>query len=782
MTARSRAADFAASTGLGAPLRRLPLRGRILIGAQPTRVELCLTSRGLWLVAARGGARSTSIDLLQQRSLRYVPGRTSDELIVDEHTFRTPPGRSAAVRETIALGRLRASGGAGRSHSFPTKTTYLVRDLDARATALLERELEPGELCVAFVASTTRAELPSELAPKAPARCYWLLSDRRARLVGLTELGDVRVCELDPAELSLNAGRLDLPSDRALCFRQSSLLAGRLLELSRMPRCERLTAAAELEWRADHAGWAQRLLRAAADEHADATFALELVSCDAELPDVPVDLGAALESWRQGEAPPETLAALWQGWKGSHEAARVLLGKLKPLGGRAEPWALELHRALLPERPRPEAALDFAEHLLRAGRGAEARDLLAPRLTHSQAELDALALEPASSDRLSQAVRTYELAAQAAELLAEDTLPFAWALARLDPLAPDRLSALSRVAPPELHGRVRAALAALAPHALRPGEHQAGEEAGPLLSPLPRELLEKRLPHPLARARAVATVQGAIASSADPDHELLRSWCERLSPERYPAAARAAERARTLLGLAAPELFVSRGERSVGVRAIGSKTPLLVVGGAHLDQRSPYRLNESELGFAFGCELAHVRFGHERATPREVWLGALGKARLGVEVALAALPLARSLDVGARATRLLDRVPAHALQRALAVFADLQGSLERKEPSPSEVGRRHEELVAAHRLQQLTADRAGLLVSDALGDALAALFALRSDHQRLLEEAAPAGLGAARRDLLLDHPELAARLRALISFWLSPDYALLSGATRSPGA
>jgi hypothetical protein len=262
----------------------------------------------------------------------------------------------------------------------------------------------------------------------------------------------------------------------------------------------------------------------------------------------------------------------------------------------------------------------------------------------------------------------------------------------------------------------------------------------------------------------------------------LRSWCERLSRERFPSAALAAERATKLLGLPAAELFVSRGDRSLGVRAFPGKAPLVVIGSAHLEQGSIERLSDAELDFVLGCELAHVRFGHERATPREVWLGALGKARVGAEVVLAALPLARSLDLGARATRLIDRVPTRALQRALGVFSELQRTLDKPDPGPKEIGRRHEELVAAHRLQQFTADRAGLLVCADLKAALVALFALRPDHRELLAAVAPAGLGTARKDRLLDHPDLLLRLRALVSFYLSQDYALLAAASRVPPA
>jgi hypothetical protein len=778
VTVRGRTADFAASAGLGAPLYRVRLRGRLPVESIPTPVELYLTSRGLWLVAARDG-QGASIDLLQDGRLRYVPGRTSDQLIVDERSFGTPPGRSRAVRETIALGRLRDGGSATSSHAFPAKGSYLVRELDARATALLMRELLPDELVVAFVASSTRAELPSALAPKAPARCFWLITDRRCSLLGLTELGDVRRCELEPAQLRLHNGRLDVTQDRALWFRQSSLLAGRLLELSRMTRGERLTAAAELEWEADNAAWAQRLLRAAAPEHADAAFALELVSCDAGLPEVPVDLGAALERLRQSDAPPETLAALWRGWSGSQEAARVLLGRLRPFASRAEPWALELHHSLIPGRPRSPVLLELAAHQLSAGRAAEAKERLAPLLGQSPTELDLLALEPVQSPRLGAIVQSYELAIEAAEALNEDTLPLVWSLARLDPLAPERLLALARVAPPELRARARAALALLGPRGFardsqRP-EPPASDEPPPAV--LSRELLERRLRHPLARARATAAVQGALASSSDPDRELLRSWCERLLPGRYPAVVRAADRARHLLGLPPPELFVSRGERSLGVRAFGGKTTLLVIGSAHLEPSSAARLSESELCFALGAELAHVRFGHDRATPREVWVGALSKARIGMEVVLAAVPLAKSLELGARASRLLDRVPTQAVQRALGVVADLQHSLDRREPGSRELGRRHEELVEAHQQQQLTADRAGLLACGRLDAALGALFTLRPDHQSLLQAICSAGIGPARLDLLLDHPELLLRLKALIAFYLSPDYALLSGAS-----
>jgi hypothetical protein len=754
-------------------LARAPLRGRLEVAGASVPAELWLSTRGLWLVAARSSTDGVALDLLEPGALSYQSGRTSDRLIVRGKAFSTRPGKAKKVRDAIALGRL----GAGTERSwkgqpFPIRGSRLVRGLDQAALALMARLLGAGETLAAWVPGNGGTELDSALGARLEAKSYWFVTDRQQALILIGALGDVERIDFDPRACRLVNGRLLLDGKTALpreVWAQSSLVAEQLLELARLDGTERLVAAASIELQAGHSAWAERLLAAARPEAPLAALALEVIAVDRARPLEALDLADVLERLRRADAPPEAIAHLWQRLEGSAEAGTLLLAKLRAQGALAEPWAVELHSRLHREHPKLVPALPLARHLLEAGRPEAVLSLLGRGVSPSDPRIDRALVEPSPRSALAELVELQELVGRAAAETREDALSPSYALARLEPLSSERLRTLSELATGSLRERALAALAAISPLGLR---SDPGEELPPApASPLGETLLDRRLPHPSGRkSLGTGTLQAALATTPGPDRETLRSWCERLAPERHPQAAHAAARARLLLGLPLPELFVSRGERSLGVRAFGGRVPLLVIGGAHLDEGSEYRLGERELGFAIGAELGHVYFGHERATPREVWRGAVGKARVGLELVLAALPLAKGVDLGARATKILDKVPARALERALGLFVDLEGNLKVGPPGSNELSARHEELVAAHRAQQLTADRFGLIVAGSIVPALSGLFRLRADHHALGESIAESGLEVAARGALLDHPELLLRVQALLSFYLSPDF------------
>jgi hypothetical protein len=94
------------------------------------------------------------------------------------------------------------------------------------------------------------------------------------------------------------------------------------------------------------------------------------------------------------------------------------------------------------------------------------------------------------------------------------------------------------------------------------------------------------LRHPAARVDGVlGRLQGALAKVVVPDCSVLKSYCERANLARNPALARAMTDATVILGLGGVEVFVSRGDKTVGLRACRD-TSFLLIGG---DQVTPRR-------------------------------------------------------------------------------------------------------------------------------------------------------------------------------------------------
>lgn len=779
MAEPDRAQEFALRSGLGVALARVPLRGRLEVAGGEVGAELWLSPRGLWLIGARSSTDGVAVDLLAPGALRYEPGRTKDRLIVGARLFSTRPGRASQAREVIARGRL-AMGAeqAWKGQSFPSQGSRLVRGLDRTVLSLLSRTLEPGEALVAWVPGQRVIERASALGARVSARSYFFLTERQQALIVLSALGDVERLELEPERITLAEGRLllaDQDGPAREVWSQSPTVAEPLFELLRRREKERVVEAAFVELRAGHLGWAERLLVAAREEMPLATLALEILALDHARPLEAQELGRALEQLRAIHAAPEVVADLWQRLKGSAEAGNVLLAKLRAHGALAEPWAAELHARIHRLKPKHAPPARLARHWLEVGRPKEALELLGRGLSAGDPKLDRALVEAPPRRALAELVELEELVLEAAlAASSSDALSAAHALARLEPLSSRRIKALSELASGSLRARALEVLELIGPSGLRVAPDLPLPPAPP--HPLDPALLDRRLPHPFGKKELGAgTLQAALAKSQAPDRETLRAWCERLSPERHPEAAAAASRARALLGLAQPELFVSRGERALGVRAFGGKVPCVVVGGAHLDPSSEYALGARELGFAIGTELGHVYYRHERATPREVWRGAVGKGRVALELVLAALPLAKGAQLGAKVSQVLDKVPTATLERALGLFMDLESNLKRL-PGSNELTARHEELVAAHRAQQLTADRVGLVVARSIAPVVSGLFRLRGDHHALRDAIAEAGLEVAAQGTLLDHPELLLRIQALVSFYLSPEFDAFASA------
>jgi hypothetical protein len=247
-----------------------------------------------------------------------------------------------------------------------------------------------------------------------------------------------------------------------------------------------------------------------------------------------------------------------------------------------------------------------------------------------------------------------------------------------------------------------------------------------------------------------------------------------------------------VLGVTKMEAYVSRGSKAIGVRAYEHAPPFVLVGGRHVDPDDPFFMTPSELCFALAAEIAHLRFGHTRVTSSEVWAGALSKTKDGLDLVLSILPALKGIRLADRASKIAAKLPLEAVRRAVGeasrvveLLKDNSNGEPRATPHDSVLSRINEELVAAHRLMQLTADRAGLLLVQDPVAAVRAMMLVRLDYGERLQKMQDVALGEllGERDPRgrIAYQDLAVRIAAMLSFYLSDDFALLARALRETG-
>jgi hypothetical protein len=279
----------------------------------------------------------------------------------------------------------------------------------------------------------------------------------------------------------------------------------------------------------------------------------------------------------------------------------------------------------------------------------------------------------------------------------------------------------------------------------------------------------------------VAGVQKLIAHSPAPDHGALSDYCEALDAQEHPEARRALDAARVAFSLPALHAYVSRGKKSIGLRGYEAKAPYLLLGKDHLDAASPFRMSEAELFFAIGAETMHLRLGQARLTSNEIWAGAFAHTKGGVELILGLLPLLQGMPLGAPVAKFLERIPEPALRRGLETlvrFERSKRSTPRLGPEPGALSHVNENLLAAHRLMQMSADRAGLVLCGDLRASLRGLLLVRPDTRAVLEAMTERDVisvlldAASERDPAM-RADLTVRVCALLEFYVSEDYSVL---------
>lgn len=796
---------------LGRPLERLQLKGRIDPQANSKRVLLCRTNLGLWLVAATSRAHGRHVDVLAQSPVAYRVGRLSDYLEVGGQTYRIPAGRGADALSMLRVARLSQGVGVD-SPALDHDGSSLIHPLSEEHRLAIRSRVEAHETLLAWLPTATTVPMRSAVLDDAEGTAYFLLTDQRAALLAISSAGDIKLESIERGRFELSErSRQPLIRTAGTEFKVPASGSVEFIALREAVAAigeERTLHAARAEWQQSdgqlEAGCKRLLSQLSTSADRDlalrASVALYLARLESNFP---TEVSSIAEALSARPDTPQVCASIWEDWGFSLEAGRGLLAELSTSKDRMAPWALALHRRL---HQRVHAAgskattaealaladARFAEHLLDAGYVAEAEDLLVARLAQLPSEeLDDLL--PAPDADLTRGgggqtvhIQLYELMAraygdrpQAVDAIAE--------LARLQPLVPTRLERLAAVAPEHLSARAADALKCLAPGGLGPGDHAAPHD----VLALPRHLVEGVLPHPLARAGSalVGRLQSLLAQVEIPHLEVLRDYCERIST-RESDASRALHAASTALGVAGVEGYISRGKKSIGTRAYEGNPSFVLVGGRHLDDDPAFKLSPLELRFALTAEVAHLRYEHTRVTSSELWAGALDAGKQSLDLALGVLPFLRGIGAAGRIGKLATRFQLDDVQKVMngarKVDRLRQSYVSGKPPAQeadldtSVITAPNEALIAAHRVMQLTADRAGLLLAGDLKAALRGMFLVRPDFRAELTSIERNGLAAVlgRRaeDGSMAYQDLAVRIAALITFSLSEDYARLLGA------
>ncbi len=505
--------------------------------------------------------------------------------------------------------------------------------------------------------------------------------------------------------------------------------------------------------------------------------------------------GRELQTWARswGLQPPQSLslAELMQ----KVEPASAVFAEL------ARPVLTDAREALVKKSKNEvfQGVIDirYAENLILCGYKKEATAVLEHRLSKLPDETLADLLPSGDSDLTKgeggQVLKTriLELLVQARSAPEESDANTLRELAMLQPLVPERIRALFRCAGPELKKRAAVCLNLLegqdGPETF--SDYRPPENKKP--RPLSKEDIEEGVRHPASRSgTALNKLQGFIAAKKIPDRGSLKTFAKRVSMDEYPELCKAILDGGIVFGVKSLEAFVSFGEYGTGVRGYENDPPFILVGNEHLEKDRPFSMDALEARFAVGTEIAHVKFKYNRITSTDLWEGAFEKTISVMElVPVVGVYLGKIGSLGKFATHAtqfsgtagnVKQYVSHAWSLATRAQDYYKGKIGGNSEKRDEEEKKVEEergIIGAFREMRLTSDRAGLILC---GDLKAAVRTMFKSSPKLCPElptVEKAGLDSLLSEKdekgALKYQDLAIRLAALFSFYLSKDFARL---------
>ncbi len=439
----------------------------------------------------------------------------------------------------------------------------------------------------------------------------------------------------------------------------------------------------------------------------------------------------------------------------------------------------------------------YAENLILCGYKKEATAVLEHRLSKLPDETLADLIPSGDSDLTKgeggQVLKTriLELLVQARSAPEKSDAKTLRELAMLQPLVPERIRALCRNAESDLKNRAAACLNLLEGQ----GCPETFSDYRPPKNKNPRALskedIEEGVRHPASRSgTSLNKLQGFIAAKKIPDRGSLKTFAKRVSMDEYPELCKAILDGGIVFGIKSLEAFVSFGEYGTGVRGYENDPPFILVGNEHLENGNPFSMDALEARFAVGAEIANLKFKYNRITSTELWEGAFEKTISVMELfPVVGVYLGKIGSFGKFATHAqqfsgtvgnLKKYVSHAWSlatRAQDFYKGKIGGNSEKQDKEDKRVEEENEIIGAFREMRLTSDRAGLLLCGDLKAAVRAIFKSSLQLCPELSTVEKVGLDSflSEKDEkgALKYQDLAIRLAALFSFFLSDEFARL---------
>jgi hypothetical protein len=504
-------------------------------------------------------------------------------------------------------------------------------------------------------------------------------------------------------------------------------------------------------------------------------------------------------------------------------------------------WALTFHRYIYETRTKkikkliPLILFDIAmaKHLILAEEYETAKDIIEKRLEQLPSE-QLLDLLPERDEDITDVPGFQQIRVQLLELLDiskqklnENNYDTAFSLAIYKPFKLSRIEQLENFENKQITERARAVKQLLSWQGLQTDKNGALPELSKV-SPLSNKDLDL-LRHPLTRkGQILGKLQGALAKTSTPDFNHMRQFCKKATVAGEHLIIDIVGQSCLALGLRVVPAYLSHGEKSVGIRAFEADPNFILIGSKHVEYDSDYFLSPLELAFAIATELTHLKFKHSRVTTGAVIDGTLKKGMYAIEAVGTLLPFLKFIPIdkimSQRKTYQLIRsvMPLNLLKKIYSVEngrqlmskvgTDIsplltagsesikklkkgisvtteqvesivhskeggQKSFAVDEDEAEDISPSNDKLVVAHRVMQLTADRAGIVFCGDIMAAVRSMFLTSRAYQPELYLAQKNDLVTCLKrcdekgNYILQ--DLAIRIGSLISFFLSNDYQIL---------
>lgn len=429
--------------------------------------------------------------------------------------------------------------------------------------------------------------------------------------------------------------------------------------------------------------------------------------------------------------------------------------------------------------------IKFAEFLLRCHKNRKSKKILQDLLKHLPDETISDLLPPdnldLTSDKSGQLLKAtiFDLLAKAKDK--EDATEEIQKTILLQPLNLKRLDKLSAVKQDVLRKQADTAKNILTGNGLFADDNPVCRTD----YKMPDEnVLRKHLQHPsVLKKGSFYNIGKWISEIKTDDYSSVRKYSEKISPETYNTLFAVLKNTANVFGFKDIEFYITKGDRNDEIIGYEGSPPFVILGDKYLNKNSELYMNLSELLFTATSEIAHIFFKHTKLTSKDIWRGLIEKGIFVADAALAVIPVAGFL------AKTLKNVPK--LNLLTKIFQGTANSIIggksaydaalRLTEYYGKKGKTKKEnqksLLAASRLMQYTADRAGLLVCGNLASAVRAVLLTEKFDNNPLDEIKNTSLKEfllkQNSDGTFKYQKTALRIANLYSFWFSEDYELL---------